>query len=287
MELQADCYAGIWAHHADSARQVVESRRHRRSADRGLRRGRRHHPETRAGPREPGILHARLRRRSARSGSARATRPASCRTATLSSERDARRTQACRHRRLPVRRGSLRVLRAARKRTRVSLPHVPARHRRRVRGARRQVRPTTSRGRAARRRSSRAPISRSAASARSAARRCRSSTTPPSARMYATIGSLDHPEQRRAREAVRHREPAALGEVLRRRAGRTHRRIRRRAGIPGENAGPPVARLDCPSARNSADFSLHFPACKGSLTRRFRSSSLSSILYRHGKRRRR
>ena len=39
------------------------------------------------------------------------------------------------------------------------------------------------------------------------------------ARMYATIGSLDHPEQVHARQAVRHREPAALGEILRGRAG--------------------------------------------------------------------
>ncbi len=25
MELQADCYAGIWAHHADRSKQILES----------------------------------------------------------------------------------------------------------------------------------------------------------------------------------------------------------------------------------------------------------------------
>ena len=40
MELQADCFAGIWAHHADSARQVVEAGDIDEALDRGLRGGR-------------------------------------------------------------------------------------------------------------------------------------------------------------------------------------------------------------------------------------------------------
>ena len=46
----------------DSTRQVVEAGDIDEALHRGFRGRRRHHPETRSGPREPGVVHARLRR---------------------------------------------------------------------------------------------------------------------------------------------------------------------------------------------------------------------------------
>ena len=94
-----------------------------------------------------------------------------------------------------MRRGPLRVLRAARKRARVSLPHVPARHGRRVRRARGHGSPTNF----AWTRGTPAFFASSNLAKRGFCEKCGTPLSfkydTPNARMYTTIGSLDHPEQ--------------------------------------------------------------------------------------------
>ena len=197
MELQADCYAGIWAHHADRARQLVEAGDIDEAltaasavGDDTIQRRVQGHVNQESFTHGSGAQRQEWFRRGYRVGPRR-------RTATRSNERTRGRSRARRDRRLPVRRRALRVLRAARERARLPLPHVPARHRRRVRGARRRL---------ARQLRVDARHAGFFASSNLAQRGfCAKCGTPlsfkydtPSARMYTTIGSLDRARERGA-----------------------------------------------------------------------------------------
>ena len=59
LELQADFLAGVWAHHAQRMKNLLEAGRHRGRAERRRRGGRRPHHEAAAGVRRPRRLHPR------------------------------------------------------------------------------------------------------------------------------------------------------------------------------------------------------------------------------------
>ena len=81
-ELQADCFAGIWAHNADRSRAVARSGRHRRRSQRRRRHRRRSSAAAVARLRLAGVVHAR------QLGAARALVQARLRIAAASSQCD-------------------------------------------------------------------------------------------------------------------------------------------------------------------------------------------------------
>ena len=84
VELQADCFAGIWANKAQESQEHLRARRHRGRAQRGERHRRRPHPEADARLCRAGFLHPRLFGSARALVQARLSRPATCANATRS-----------------------------------------------------------------------------------------------------------------------------------------------------------------------------------------------------------
>ncbi len=88
MELQADCFAGIWANHAEETKNIIEPGDIDEALQRGERHRRRPHPETDPRLCRAGRLHPRLVGAARAAGSSAATRAASSKPATPSTPID-------------------------------------------------------------------------------------------------------------------------------------------------------------------------------------------------------